>query len=186
MNYCPHCGAAVVFRTPPGDTLPRHVCTRCETIHYQNPKVVVGSIVEWEGNILLCRRAIEPRRGFWTLPAGFMENGETTPEAAARETLEEADAPVAIGELYALFNIRHINQVYLMFRAELVDGVFGVGPESLECRLFSEAEIPWDELAFPTIARTLRYYFEDRKTGDFPFRMRDIELDFRRGETLKP
>ena len=186
MKFCSNCGQPVVSRIPAGDNRLRDVCDHCNTIHYVNPRNVVGTVPVWKDQVVLCKRAIEPRYGFWTLPAGFMENGETTPEAAARETLEEADAPVAIGDLYALFNIRHINQVYLMFRAELVDGVFGIGPESLECRLFTEAEIPWDELAFPTIARTLRYYFEDRKTGHYPFRMRDIELDFRRAETLKP
>lgn len=186
MNFCSQCGQPVVQRIPDGDSRPRYVCGGCHTVHYQNPKVVCGCLPVWQDQVLLCRRAIEPRRGFWTLPAGFMENGETTPEAAARETREEAAAEVVIGEPYALFNIRHINQVYVMFRAELKDGVFGVGEESLECRLFSEAEIPWDELAFPTIARTLRYFFEDRKIGSFPFRMRDIELDFRKRETVKP
>ncbi|MCD6059895.1 MAG: ADP-ribose pyrophosphatase [Moraxellaceae bacterium] len=186
MNFCSHCGQPVAHRIPEGDSRLRYVCDNCKTVHYQNPKVVCGCLPVWQDSVLLCRRAIEPRRGFWTLPAGFMENGETTPEAAARETREEAAAEVAIGEPYALFNIRHINQVYLMFRATLTDGVFGVGEESLECRLFTEDEIPWDELAFPTIARTLKYYFEDRKGGTFPFRMRDIELDFRRSETVKP
>lgn len=180
MNFCSQCGHSIVQRTPEGDSRPRHVCDNCHTVHYENPKVICGCLPVWEDKVLLCRRAIEPRRGYWTLPAGFMENGETTPEAAARETFEEAAAPVDIGDLYALFNIRHINQVYLMFRAHLKDGVFGVGEESLECRLFAEEEIPWDEIAFPTIKRTLYYYFDDRKKGEFPFRMRDIEIDFRR------
>jgi ADP-ribose pyrophosphatase YjhB (NUDIX family) len=180
MNFCSQCGQAVVHKVPEGDSRLRYVCEHCQTVHYQNPKVVCGCLPVWEDKVLLCRRAIEPRRGYWTLPAGFMENGETTPEAAARETIEEAAATVQIGELYALFNIRHINQVYLMFRADLKDGVYGVGEESLECRLFTEEEIPWDEIAFPTIKRTLYYYFDDRKKGEYPFRMRDIELDFRR------
>lgn len=180
MNFCSHCGHAVALRIPEGDGRPRYICDNCHTVHYQNPKIVCGCLPVWGEQVLLCRRAIEPRRGFWTLPAGFMENGETTPEAAARETWEEAMAHVNMGELYAVFNIRHINQVYLMFRAELSNGEFGVGEESLETRLFSEAEIPWDELAFPTIARSLRYYFEDRRNGSFPFRMRDIELSFNR------
>ena len=180
MSFCSQCGNPVAQRTLDGDTRPRYVCDHCHTVHYQNPKVICGCLPVWEDKVLLCRRAIEPRRGFWTLPAGFMENGETTPEAAARETLEEAAAPVDIGDLYAIFNIRHINQVYLMFRANLKEGVFGVGEESLECRLFTEEEIPWDEIAFPTIKRSLYYYFDDRKKGEYPFRMRDIELDFRR------
>lgn len=180
MNFCSHCGHPVVQKVPEGDSRERFVCENCLTIHYQNPKIVCGCVPVWQDKVLLCRRAIEPRRGLWTLPAGFMENGETTPEAAARETWEEAAARVAMGELYAVFNIRHINQVYMMFRAELQDGVYGVGEESLETRLFHEEEIPWDELAFPSITRTLRYYFEDRKTGVFPFRMRDLELNFKR------
>lgn len=181
MNFCNQCGQAVTHKIPEGDSRLRYVCEHCHTVHYQNPNVVCGCLPVWEDKVLMCRRAIEPRRGFWTLPAGFMENDETTPEAAARETIEEAMADVQIGALYVLFNIRHINQVYLMFRAELKDGIFGVGEESLECQLFTEAEIPWDEIAFPTITRTLRYFFEDRKKNAFPFRMRDIELDFRRG-----
>lgn len=186
MNFCSQCGQPVAHRIPEGDSRLRYVCDHCQTVHYQNPKVVCGCLPVWEDKVLLCRRAIEPRRGFWTLPAGFMENDETTPEAAARETREEAAADVDIGPLYALFNIRHINQVYLMFRAELRRGAFGVGEESLECRLFTEAEIPWEELAFPTIVRTLRYYFEDRKQGEFPFRMHDIEISFRKSEIIKP
>lgn len=180
MNFCSQCGHPLVQRTPDGDARLRHVCDHCHTVHYQNPKIICGCLPVWDDKVLLCRRAIEPRRGYWTLPAGFMENGETTPEAAARETFEEAAAAVDIGDLYALFNIRHINQVYLMFRANLKDGQYGVGEESLECRLFTEEEIPWDEIAFPTIKRTLCYYFDDRKKGNYPFRMRDIEIDFRR------
>lgn len=174
MNFCSACGQKVSLRIPDGDSRPRFICDHCHTVHYQNPKIVCGCLPVWENKVLLCRRAIEPRRGFWTLPAGFMENGETTIEGAARETWEEAEARVTVGELYCLFNIPHISQVYMMFRAELQDGTFGVGPESLETALFSEDEIPWNDLAFPTIARTLRYFFEDRKKGSFPFRMRDI------------
>jgi ADP-ribose pyrophosphatase YjhB (NUDIX family) len=180
MNYCSHCGHPVVLRQPEGDSRPRYVCDHCQTVHYQNPRIVCGCLPVWEERVLLCRRAIEPRYGFWTLPAGFMENGETTPEAAARETWEEAAARVTLGELYTIFNIRHINQVYMLFRAELVGGEYGVGEETLETRLFAEHEIPWDELAFPSITRTLRYYFEDRKSGQYPLRMRDLELPFKR------
>ncbi len=165
MNFCSHCGQPVRLRIPEGDNMPRYVCDACGTIHYQNPKIVTGCIPEWEDRLLLCRRAIEPRHGLWTLPAGFMENGETTAEGAARETLEEARARVAVDRLYALFNIPHINQVYLMFRARLLDLDFAPGPESLEVALFSEQEIPWNELAFPVVKETLNRYFHDRRAG---------------------
>ena len=174
MNFCSHCGCSVVIRTPDGDHLPRHICASCGTIHYQNPKMVVGCIPEWEDKILLCRRAIEPKYGLWTLPAGFMENGETTLEGAARETWEEAGARIEIGSLYTLFNLPHINQVYLMFRARLLDLDYQSGVESLETRLFSEAEIPWDEIAFHTVRATLELYFQDRRGGDFEFHFGDI------------
>jgi len=130
--------------------------------------------------VLLCRRAIEPRLGFWTLPAGFMENGETTQEAAARETVEEADARIEIQGLYMVFNLPHINQVYIFYRGEVIDGKYGVGVESLESRLFAEDEIPWNELAFPTVSRALRHYFSDRQTNDFPVRVEDITYPSKR------
>jgi len=174
MNYCSHCGKPVVLRIPEGDSLPRHVCDACQTIHYQNPKIVVGCIPEWEDKILLCRRAIEPRYGFWTLPAGFMENCETTAQGALRETLEEANARVEIGKLYTLFNLPHISQVYMMFRGNLLDLDFKPGVESLEVALFSEQEIPWDELAFTTIRDTLKHYFSDRRSGSYGFHFGDI------------
>ena len=174
MNFCSHCGAPVNRRIPPGDSLPRHVCDACGAIHYQNPKMVVGCIPEWEDRILMCRRAIEPRLGFWTLPAGFMENGETTAQGAMREALEEAGARVEIHALYALFNLPHIDQVYLLFRARLLDLEVNPGTESLEVRLFRESEIPWESLAFRTIRATLRHYYDDRRQGAFPFRMGDI------------
>jgi ADP-ribose pyrophosphatase YjhB (NUDIX family) len=175
MNFCSNCGARVEHRVPPGDSLPRFVCASCGTIHYENPKIVVGCIPEWEAGILLCRRAIEPRHGLWTVPAGFMENGETTAQGAQRETLEEANARVEILGLYALFNIPHINQVYMLFRARLLDLDFHAGAETLEARLFDENEIPWDTLAFATVRRTLRHYFDDRRAGEFRFHMGTIE-----------
>lgn len=165
MRYCSDCGAPVSLQIPVGDNRERHVCDACGTIHYQNPKVVVGCIPEWEDKILLCRRAIQPRQGLWTLPAGFMERGETTREGAARETLEEANARVEVGALYSLFNLPHIDQVYLLFRARLLDLAFSPGEESLEVRLFEEHEIPWDVLAFQTVRETLALYFEDRRHG---------------------
>jgi ADP-ribose pyrophosphatase YjhB (NUDIX family) len=181
MKYCSLCGSPVELRIPPDDNRKRHVCTVCGEVHYQNPKLIVGAIPEWEGKILLCRRAIEPRRGLWTLPAGFMENGESTVEAAARETLEEANALVSIGELYSLYNLPYINQVHLLFRARLLNLDFSPGAESLEVRLFSEEDIPWDTLAFRPVRFTLQHYFSDRKTGDFLFRIGDLAAPERKG-----
>jgi len=175
MNFCSQCGTRVELRVPEGDALPRHVCPACHTIHYQNPKMVVGCIPEWEDRILLCRRAIEPRLGKWTVPAGFMENGETTFDGAKRETLEEANARVEIVNLYALYNIPHIHQVYLLFRARLLDLDFSAGSETLEARLLSESEIPWEEIAFATVRNTLQHYYADRPTGSYPFHMGTIE-----------
>ncbi len=167
MNFCSHCGAPVALRIPPGDDRPRYVCDACGSIHYQNPKVVAGCLAEWAEGVLLCRRAIEPRRGLWTLPAGFMENGETTRQAAQRETLEEARARVEIVSLYSVFDLPHISQVYLLFRGRLLAQDFGPGPESLEVGVFNEQEIPWDRLAFASIRQTLKCYFADRRRGSF-------------------
>ena len=174
MNFCSDCGEKVSLRVPEGDNVPRYVCDACGTIHYQNPKMVVGCIPEWGDKILLCRRAIEPRYGLWTLPAGFMENGETAAQGAARETLEEAGARVTIDQLYTFLNLPNINQIYVMFRGTMLDLDFAAGTESLEVKLFSEEEIPWKELAFRTIKVTLEKYFADRKTGSFGFHMGDI------------
>lgn len=181
MNYCSVCGAPVELRIPTDDNRKRYVCTACGEVHYQNPKLIVGAIPEWQDQILLCRRAIEPRHGLWTLPAGFMENGESTVEAAARETLEEANAQVSIGELYSLYNLPYINQVHLLFRARLLNLDFSPGAESLEVRLFSEEDIPWDSLAFRAVRFTLQHYFSDRKAGDFRFRIGDLAAPDRKG-----
>ena len=175
MRYCSQCGSGVTLTVPEGDNVPRHVCADCGTIHYQNPKVVVGCIPEWEDRLLLCRRAIEPRYGLWTLPAGFMENGETVQQGAARETYEEAEAKVAVGGLYALFNLPHINQVYMLFRARLLAPEFGPGSESLEAQLMTESDIPWREIAFPVIHQALRLYFRDRASGHFPLRSGSVQ-----------
>ncbi len=175
MKFCSNCGSSVAFKIPPGDNLPRHVCDACSTIHYLNPKMIVGCIAEWDQRILLCRRAIEPRHGLWTVPAGFMENGETTAQGAARETLEEANARVEIGPLYAMYNIPHINQVYILFRARLLDLDFSAGAETLEVRLCAEHEIPWEQLAFATVRNTLRHYYADRKDGEYQFHLGTIE-----------
>ena len=168
MNYCSHCGHPVQQQIPPGDNRLRHVCSQCHQVHYQNPRIVAGCLPVWQQQVLLCRRAIAPRQGYWTLPAGFMENGETVQQTAIRETLEEACARVDQLQLYSLFDLPHIGQVYMLFRAELCDLDFAPGTESLEVRLFDEAQIPWQELAFPTIGRTLECYFEDRRRQHFP------------------
>ncbi|MBH3429380.1 NUDIX hydrolase [Pseudomonas alkylphenolica] len=168
MKFCSACGKPVNQRIPEGDTRLRYVCDHCQTIHYQNPNIVAGVLPTWGGQVLLCRRAIEPRLGYWTLPAGFMENGETLEQAARRETVEEACARVSEMTLYQLFDLPHINQVHVFFRAELADLDFAVGAESLEVRLFDESEIPWDELAFRTITRTLECYYRDRIEQHYP------------------
>jgi ADP-ribose pyrophosphatase YjhB (NUDIX family) len=165
MNFCSHCGAKVQLRVPPGDHLPRFVCEACGTIHYQNPRLVLGCVPEHQGKILLCRRAIEPRRGYWTVPAGFMENGETLQEAAARECHEEALARVEIGSLLSVVHVLHAEQVHVFFRAQMPQAEFGAGPESLEVALLTPQEIPWSDLAFRSTDFTLRRYLEDRAAG---------------------
>jgi ADP-ribose pyrophosphatase YjhB (NUDIX family) len=174
MNYCSQCGSPVAFRIPKGDSLLRHVCECCNTIHYINPKLVVGCIAEWDGQILLCRRAIEPRYGLWTLPAGFMENGESTTQAAMRETLEEACARIQIDDLFSLVNVPYISQVHLFYRGRLLDPEFAPGIESLDTALFSEEDIPWHEIAFQSIACCLKAYFADRAAGRFGFHEEDL------------
>jgi ADP-ribose pyrophosphatase YjhB (NUDIX family) len=174
MKFCSNCGSAVVRRVPPGDTLQRWVCEHCGEIHYQNPKLIVGTVPEFEGRILLCRRAIEPRYGYWTLPAGFMENDETAAQAAARETLEEAGARVELGEPFSLISVPHVNQVHLFYRARLADLNFDPGEETLEVALLEESAVPWKDVAFRTVASTLRHWFADRKAGSFGFHAEDI------------
>ena len=165
MNFCSQCGNPVELRIPPGDHLPRYVCTHCGTIHYQNPRIIAGCVPDHEGRILLCRRAIEPRLGYWTVPAGFMENRETIQQAAARESLEEARAAVQIGSLLAIVHVMEAHQVHIFFRATLPRAEFGIAPESLEVGLFAESDIPWSEIAFPSIEFALRRYFSDRAAG---------------------
>jgi ADP-ribose pyrophosphatase YjhB (NUDIX family) len=175
MNYCSHCGSArLVLKVPARDCLPRLVCEDCQTIYYQNPKIVTGCIPEWEDKILLCKRAIEPRYGLWTLPAGFMENKETLEQAAMRETWEEAQANVKQLSLYTVISLPHISQVYIMFRANLGNLTFAPGSESLAVQLFTQDEIPWENLAFPVIRRTLTYYFQDRAKGEFTLHLDQI------------
>lgn len=174
MKFCSACGSPLTFATPPGDDRRRFVCPACGAVHYQNPRMVAGCIPEFEGRILLCRRAIEPCYGKWTLPAGYLENGETVSACAERETREETGARVAELAPYRMFNICHINQIYFMFRGRVVDVGGGPGKESLEVRLCTEAEIPWEEIAFRVIAETLGAYFRDRRCGAFPFSIGDI------------
>lgn len=175
MKFCSTCGHAVVAKIPDGDHLPRFVCEACGTIHYQNPRIIAGCIPEWEGRILLCRRAIEPRRGFWTVPAGFMENGEAVQDAAAREAQEEALADVEIGSLVSIINVIRAHQVHIIFRARLRNTDFGVGPESLEVALYEEQDIPWPEIAFLSVEFALRRYLDDRRAGRELTHFRDID-----------
>ena len=174
MKFCSNCGSLLTFTTPAGDNRGRFFCPACGTIHYQNPRVVAGCIPESDGRILLCRRAIEPCYGKWTLPAGYLENGETVSACAERETLEETGACIDDLAPYLLFNICHINQIYLMFRGRVVDMGRGPGKESLEVMLCTEAEIPWGQIAFRVITETLHAYYRDRRAGSFPFTIGDI------------
>lgn len=165
MKFCSECGHSVELRVPPGDHLPRHVCPSCATVHYRNPKVIVGCVPTWEGRVLMCRRNIEPRLGLWTFPAGFLEMGETTGQGAARETREEAQAEVEIGSLLAVMDVPYVSQVYMIYRGRMKSPQHGPTPESSETRLMLEEEIPWDDIAFPTIWHSLRFFFEDRAKG---------------------
>lgn len=181
MKYCPTCGQSVSLLVPPGDNRERYVCAHCGAIHYQNPRNVVGTVPVWEDKVLLCRRAIEPRYGFWTLPAGFMEMGETTAEAAVRETLEEAGARVEIQNLFSLLNVPRVDQVHLFYLARLLDIDILAGEESLEVRLFDERDIPWDDIAFPTVGQTLRFFFADRMSGSYGLHTGDVLRPMREG-----
>ena len=174
MKYCCFCSAALVYEIPDDDNRHRYICKSCDTIHYQNPKIVAGCIPVWEDQILFCKRAIDPRFGYWTLPAGFMELGETSLEAGIRETLEEANARVEVQGLFAVFNLPYVDQVYMMFRARLLDLEFSPGEESLEVKLFNEDDIPWDKLAFTTIRETLKFYLHDRGQDKFQLHTGDI------------
>lgn len=174
LLYCTSCASPLEYRIPAGDNRHRHVCPVCGHIHYENPRLVVGCVAEHEGRILLCRRAIEPRLGYWTLPAGFMENGETTVAAAQRETHEEALALVEALAPFAMVNVAHISQVHLFYRGRLAQPTHAPGEESLETALFTEREIPWDELAFRSVALCLKHYLADRADGQFGFHTADL------------
>jgi ADP-ribose pyrophosphatase YjhB (NUDIX family) len=175
MKFCSACGSTIVLQIPEGDDRQRFVCSSCEEIHYVNPRIIVGTLPVYEGKVLLCRRAIQPRKNYWTLPAGFMENGEGTAQGAARETWEEAMAKVSDLSLYRVFDVPLISQVYMFYRCTVDKGEFGVGPESLETRLVSEQDIPWDEIAFPVVREALKEFFEDRKAGIYPVRASIIQ-----------
>jgi len=177
--HCRQCGAPVHYRIPAQDNRERAVCTACETIHYENPLNVVGTVPIWSGRdaepeVLLCRRAIEPRRGYWTLPAGFMELGETTEQGALRETTEEAGARVELQGLFSVLSVARVGQVHLFYRARLVDTRFDPGEESLEVQLFRQPDLPWDEIAFRTVRETLQFYFADHRRGRFDVHCLDI------------
>jgi len=175
LKFCSSCGSNdIEHKIPQGDNRLRHCCLNCDTIFYENPKIVAGCIAQWQDRILLCKRAIEPRYGAWTLPAGFMENHETIQQAAARETFEEATARASNLELFAIYNLPHISQVYMMFTADIEDGKAQSGIESLETQFVEEHQIPWDDLAFPIINETLELYFDDRKRGEFSLHVGEI------------
>jgi ADP-ribose pyrophosphatase YjhB (NUDIX family) len=175
IQHCKQCGTAVVYRVPDdGDTKERAVCPNCGTIHYENPLNVVGTVPHWGDKVLLCKRNIEPRFGKWTLPAGFMELNETTAEGAARETDEEAGAQFEMEGLFSLLNVVRVGQVHLFYRARLLSDQFKPGTETIEARLFTENEIPWDEIAFRTVKETLERYFADRRAGHYGFHHVDI------------
>ena len=177
MNFCSQCGSPVSLTVPADDDRPRYVCSSCGTIHYQNPKVVVGSIPIWEDRILMCCRDIEPRKGYWTLPAGYLENGETAADGARRETLEETGATIVDLVPYLMVDIIHIGQIYLMYRCHLSAPTFHPTRESAEVKLVDVAEIPWDDIAFKVIEKTLHHFLQDRNAGDFAFRTDMIDLN---------
>lgn len=174
IKHCRVCGSATAYRVPADDNRERAVCPACGEIHYENPLNVVGTVPFWDDQVLLCRRNIEPRKGLWTLPAGFMELGETTAEGAARETDEEAGARIELGALFTVLNVVRAGQVHLFYLARLLDTRFAPGPETIEAQLFREHEIPWDEIAFRTVRETLHRYFDDRRRGAFGVHTGDI------------
>jgi ADP-ribose pyrophosphatase YjhB (NUDIX family) len=176
IQHCKACGATVAYRLPDdGDTKERAVCTVCHTVHYENPLNVVGTVPVWGNKVLLCKRNIEPRLGKWTLPAGFMELGETVAQGAARETTEEAGAQFELQELFSMMNVVRVGQVHFFYRARLTSDTFNPGHETMEARLFAEDEIPWDEIAFRTVKETLQHYFADAKTQQFQLHHVDIQ-----------
>jgi ADP-ribose pyrophosphatase YjhB (NUDIX family) len=174
-KYCKNCGTALVIRVPDdGDTRPRGVCPACSTIHYDNPLIIVGTVPHWDDQVLLCKRNIEPRYGKWTLPAGFLEMHETTAAGAARETDEEAGAQIEMQPLFTVLNVARVGQVHLYYRAKLLSDQFNPGFETIEARLFTEDQIPWDEIAFHSVTETLKHYFADHRSGQYAIHALDI------------
>ncbi len=184
MKYCSLCGHTLSLRIPEADDRERHVCDNCGHVHYVNPRIIVCALPSFEDKVLLCKRAIEPRYGLWTLPGGFMELGESTLDAAKRETLEEAGARIDVLELYAMYHILHIDQVHLFYRARLRDLDFAPGIESLDVKLLSEADVPWQDMAFPAVTDTLRQYFRDLPSGRFPLRLADVRVGANNSRTI--
>jgi ADP-ribose pyrophosphatase YjhB (NUDIX family) len=174
IKHCRACGGEVQYRIPADDNRERAVCTVCATVHYENPINVVGTVPIWGEQVLLCKRNIEPRWGKWTLPAGFLELGETTAEGALRETDEEAGARIELGPLFSMQNVVRAGQVHLFYLATMRDDRLAPGPETIEARLFREDEIPWEEIAFRTVRETLQAYFDDRRKGRFELHCGDI------------
>ena len=179
MKFCSSCGALVTHKIPDGDNRLRYVCESCGEIHYQNPKVIAGILPTYDSKVLLCKRSIQPRVGYWTLPAGFLENGESSLEGAIRECSEEANTQVRDPSIYAIFDIPQINQIYIFYRAEMPEAIFSPSAESSDVALFSEEDIPWSELAFPMVEALLDHYFEDRKSGIFEIIREDIRRPWR-------
>ena len=174
IKHCRACGAAVAYVIPADDNRERAVCPACATVHYENPLNVVGTLPIWGAEVLLCKRAIEPRYGFWTLPAGFLELGESSAEGALRETVEESGAQVDLGPLFSVLDVPRVGQVHLFYLATMRSPALAPGSETLEARLFREDEVPWDEIAFRTVRETLRYFFDDRRRGQFGVHRADI------------
>jgi ADP-ribose pyrophosphatase YjhB (NUDIX family) len=174
IKHCRACGALVDYRVPAEDNRERAVCPACGMVHYENPLNVVGTVPVWGDRLLLCQRAIEPRYGFWTLPAGFLELGETTAQGAMRETDEEAGASIELGALFSVLNVVRVGQVHLFYLATMTSPALAPGSESLQARLFREDEVPWEEIAFRTVRETLRYFFDDRRRGSFGVHCADI------------
>ncbi len=174
IKHCRACGTPVTYLIPQDDNRERAVCPACATVHYENPLNVVGTVPIWGAQVLLCKRAIEPRYGFWTLPAGFLELGETSAEGALRETVEESGAQVDLGPLFSVLDVARVGQIHLFYLATMRSPALDPGSESLEARLFREDEVPWDEIAFRTVRETLRYFFDDRRRGQFGVHRADI------------
>ncbi len=174
IQHCRVCGSTVTYRVPADDNRDRAICDTCGEIHYENPINVVGTLPVWGDQVLLCRRNIEPRKGYWTLPAGFLELGESTSEGAMRETDEEAGARIELGELFTILNVVRAGQVHLFYLARMIDTTLAPGPETIEAQLFSESDIPWPEIAFRTVRTTLEHFFADRRAGRFQVHAGDI------------